>query len=80
MSLRNVGPSIGLVICSLWFFAAQSDDQVPASKAPVQRKTKEAAPKKAVAARKPAASKKKAAGIKTGLLSLTGDSSVWFIF
>ncbi|XP_045925305.1 DNA topoisomerase 2-alpha isoform X2 [Micropterus dolomieu] len=44
--------------------SSQSDDQVPASKAPVQRKTKEAAPKKAVAARKPAASKKKAADVK----------------
>ncbi|XP_034563650.1 DNA topoisomerase 2-alpha isoform X2 [Notolabrus celidotus] len=32
-------------------------------KAPVQRKTKDAAPKKAPAARKPAASKKKAAGV-----------------
>lgn len=52
-----------LIICSLWYFTAQSDDQVPASKAPVQRKTKEAAPKKAPAAKKPAASKKKAAGI-----------------
>ncbi|KAM4524311.1 DNA topoisomerase 2-alpha isoform 2-T2 [Odontesthes bonariensis] len=44
--------------------SSQSDDQVPASKAPVQRKTKEAAPKKAAPARKPAASKKKAADVK----------------
>ncbi|XP_031700052.1 DNA topoisomerase 2-alpha isoform X2 [Anarrhichthys ocellatus] len=41
--------------------SSQSDDQLPvAPKAPVQRKTKEAAPKKAPAARKPAASKKAA--------------------
>ncbi|KAM8728948.1 DNA topoisomerase 2-alpha isoform 1-T1 [Acanthopagrus schlegelii] len=44
--------------------SSPSDDQVPAAKAPVQRKTKEAAPKKAPAARKPAASKKKAADVK----------------
>nr|XP_046233630.1 DNA topoisomerase 2-alpha isoform X1 [Scatophagus argus] len=44
--------------------SSPSDDQVPAPKAPVQRKTKEAAPKKAPAAKKPAASKKKAAGEK----------------
>lgn len=44
--------------------SSQSDDQVPASKAPVQRKTKGAAPKKAPAAKKPAASKKKAADVK----------------
>uniref|UniRef100_A0A4W6DEL5 DNA topoisomerase 2 n=1 Tax=Lates calcarifer TaxID=8187 RepID=A0A4W6DEL5_LATCA len=53
----------GLIICFLWNLAAQSDDQVPAPKAPVQGKTKAAAPKKATAAKKPAASKKKAAGI-----------------
>ncbi|XP_035002136.1 DNA topoisomerase 2-alpha [Hippoglossus stenolepis] len=44
--------------------SSQSDDQAPASKAPVQRKTKEAAPKKAAAAKKPAAPKKKAADAK----------------
>ncbi|XP_073346486.1 DNA topoisomerase 2-alpha [Pagrus major] len=44
--------------------SSPSDDQVPAAKAPVQRKTKEAAPKKAPAAKKPAASKKKAADVK----------------
>uniref|UniRef100_A0A8D3C0Y8 DNA topoisomerase 2 n=1 Tax=Scophthalmus maximus TaxID=52904 RepID=A0A8D3C0Y8_SCOMX len=44
--------------------SSQSDDQVPAPKAPVQRKTKEAVPKKAAAARKPAAAKKKAADVK----------------
>ncbi|XP_056222802.1 DNA topoisomerase 2-alpha isoform X2 [Seriola aureovittata] len=44
--------------------SSQSDDQVPASKAPVQRKTKEAAPKKAAAAKKPPAPKKKAADVK----------------
>lgn len=54
----------GFIILSFGYFAAQSDDQAPAPKAPVQRKTKEAAPKKAAAAaKKPAASKKKAAGI-----------------
>lgn len=41
-----------------------SDDQAPASKPPVQRKTKEAAPKKPAAAKKPAAPKKKAADVK----------------
>uniref|UniRef100_A0A8C4IP02 DNA topoisomerase 2 n=1 Tax=Dicentrarchus labrax TaxID=13489 RepID=A0A8C4IP02_DICLA len=50
------------ILCSLWCSAAASDDQVPASKAPVQRKTKDTAPKKAPAAKKPAAPKKKAAG------------------
>ncbi|XP_060950829.1 DNA topoisomerase 2-alpha [Limanda limanda] len=44
--------------------SSQSDDQAPASKAPVQRKTKEAAPKKAPAAKKPAAPRKKAADAK----------------
>ncbi|KAM7381870.1 hypothetical protein PAMA_012632 [Pampus argenteus] len=44
--------------------SSQSDDQAPAPTAPVQRKTKEAAPKKPAAARKPAASKKKAADVK----------------
>ncbi|XP_040923149.1 DNA topoisomerase 2-alpha isoform X3 [Toxotes jaculatrix] len=44
--------------------SSQSDDQMPASKAPVQRKTKEAAPKKATAAKKPAAPRKKAADVK----------------
>jgi len=44
--------------------SSQSDEQAPAPKAPVQRKTKEAAPKKPAAARKPAASKKKAADVK----------------
>ncbi|XP_070782895.1 DNA topoisomerase 2-alpha isoform X2 [Enoplosus armatus] len=44
--------------------SSQSDDQVTAAKAPVQRKTKAAAPKKTAAARKPAASKKKAADVK----------------
>ncbi|XP_028423903.1 DNA topoisomerase 2-alpha isoform X2 [Perca flavescens] len=44
--------------------SSQSDDQEPAPKAPVQRKTKEAAPKKAAAAKKPAAPKKKAADVK----------------
>ncbi|XP_049916374.1 DNA topoisomerase 2-alpha isoform X1 [Epinephelus moara] len=44
--------------------SSQSDDQVPAPKAPVQRKTKEAAPKKAAAAKKPAAPKKKATDAK----------------
>ncbi|XP_070707709.1 DNA topoisomerase 2-alpha [Pempheris klunzingeri] len=44
--------------------SSTSDDQVKAAKAPVQRKTKEAAPKKAAAAKKPAASKKKAADVK----------------
>ncbi|KAK5850653.1 hypothetical protein PBY51_001512 [Eleginops maclovinus] len=40
--------------------SSQSDDEAPAPKAPVQRKTKAAvAPKKTAAARKPAASKKK---------------------
>ncbi|XP_037611591.1 DNA topoisomerase 2-alpha isoform X3 [Sebastes umbrosus] len=43
--------------------SSQSDDQAPPAKAPVQRKTKEAAPKKPAAARKPAASKKKAADV-----------------
>lgn len=52
-----------LSICTLLCFAAHSDDQAPAPKAPVQRKTKEAAPKKAPAAKKPAASKKKVPGI-----------------
>lgn len=52
-------------------FAAQSDDQAPPAKAPVQRKT--AATKKPAAAMKPAASKKKAAGIKTSLPSLFRD-------
>ncbi|XP_065805899.1 DNA topoisomerase 2-alpha isoform X1 [Labrus bergylta] len=42
--------------------SSQSDE--PAPKAPVQRKTKETAPKKAPAAKKPAASKKKAADVK----------------
>uniref|UniRef100_A0A3Q1HQJ7 DNA topoisomerase 2 n=1 Tax=Acanthochromis polyacanthus TaxID=80966 RepID=A0A3Q1HQJ7_9TELE len=42
--------------------SSQSDD--PAPKAPAQRKTKEAAPKKTAAAKKPAASKKKAADVK----------------
>uniref|UniRef100_A0A7N6FHY3 DNA topoisomerase 2 n=1 Tax=Anabas testudineus TaxID=64144 RepID=A0A7N6FHY3_ANATE len=49
---------------SLWNFAAQSDDQMPAPKPPAQRKTKEAAPKKATAAKKAAAPKKKAADVK----------------
>ncbi|XP_035528149.1 DNA topoisomerase 2-alpha isoform X2 [Morone saxatilis] len=44
--------------------SSASDDQVPASKAPVQRKTKDTAPKKAPAAKKPAAPKKKAADVK----------------
>ncbi|XP_059181316.1 DNA topoisomerase 2-alpha isoform X2 [Centropristis striata] len=44
--------------------SSQSDDPVSAPKPPVQRKTKEAAPKKAPAAKKPAASKKKAADVK----------------
>ncbi|TKS89985.1 DNA topoisomerase 2-alpha [Collichthys lucidus] len=44
--------------------SSHSDDQVPAPKAPVQRKTKEAAPKKAPAAKKPAASKKKVPDVK----------------
>lgn len=46
---------------SLRCSAAQSDDAVPAPKAPVQRKPKAAAPKKPAAARKPAA--KKSTGI-----------------
>jgi len=63
MRLKNVGQKdSGLIIWFLWNFTAQSDDQVPASKAPAQRKTKEAAPKKAAPAKKPAASKKKAEG------------------
>ncbi|XP_068439815.1 DNA topoisomerase 2-alpha [Clinocottus analis] len=40
--------------------SSSSDDQLPATKAPVQRKTKTSAPKKAAVARKPAASKKAA--------------------
>ncbi|XP_008288013.1 DNA topoisomerase 2-alpha isoform X2 [Stegastes partitus] len=46
--------------------SSQSDDPAPAPapKAPAQRKTKEAAPKKAAAAKKPAASKKKLADVK----------------
>ncbi|KAM6963457.1 DNA topoisomerase 2-alpha-like [Tautogolabrus adspersus] len=44
--------------------SSQSDEPAPAPKAPVQRKTKETAPKKAPAAKKPAASKKKAADVK----------------
>ncbi|XP_042363967.1 DNA topoisomerase 2-alpha isoform X2 [Plectropomus leopardus] len=44
--------------------SSPSDDQAPAAKGPVQRKTKEAAPKKAPAAKKPAATKKKAADAK----------------
>ncbi|XP_041672335.1 DNA topoisomerase 2-alpha [Cheilinus undulatus] len=44
--------------------SSQSEDQAPAPKAPVQRKTKEAAPKKAPAAKKQAASKKKVADAK----------------
>lgn len=56
-------------VCLRWNYlplfhsAANSDDQAPVGKAPVQRKTKEAAPKKAPAAKKAAAPKKKAAGI-----------------
>lgn len=43
--------------------AAPSEDEPPAvAKAPVQQKTKEAAPKKAPAAKKAAAPRKKAAG------------------
>lgn len=46
--------------------AAPSEDEPPVvAKAPVQQKTKDAAPKKAPAAKKPAASRKKAAGIHT---------------
>ncbi|XP_068162195.1 DNA topoisomerase 2-alpha isoform X2 [Antennarius striatus] len=41
-----------------------SDDQVQVTKAPVQRKTKEAVPKKAPAAKKTAVSKKAAADVK----------------
>lgn len=44
--------------------SSQSDEPAPAPKAPVQRKTKEAAAKKPAAARKPAAPKKKAADVK----------------
>lgn len=56
-------------VCLRWnylplsYSAANSDDQAPVGKAPVQRKTKEAAAKKAPAAKKAAAPKKKAAGI-----------------
>lgn len=49
----------------LWHSAAPSEDEPPVAKAPVQRKTKEAAPKKAPAAKKAAAPRKKAAGIHT---------------
>ncbi|XP_026171924.1 DNA topoisomerase 2-alpha isoform X2 [Mastacembelus armatus] len=44
--------------------SSQSDDPMPTSKAPVKRKTKEAAPKKPAASKKPAAAKKKAADVK----------------
>uniref|UniRef100_A0A7N8YP46 DNA topoisomerase 2 n=1 Tax=Mastacembelus armatus TaxID=205130 RepID=A0A7N8YP46_9TELE len=58
-----MGPWFGLTVYSSWNFSAQSDDPMPTSKAPVKRKTKEAAPKKPAASKKPAAAKKKAAGI-----------------
>lgn len=71
MSLRNEQNCLRLILFPLWNFAAQSDDQMPASKPPVQRKTKEAVPKKAATSKKPAAPKKKAAGIyPKGQLSL----------
>uniref|UniRef100_A0A7N6AYP4 DNA topoisomerase 2 n=1 Tax=Anabas testudineus TaxID=64144 RepID=A0A7N6AYP4_ANATE len=64
MSLRHKCQKLSEAhLFSLWNFAAQSDDQMPAPKPPAQRKTKEAAPKKATAAKKAAAPKKKAAGI-----------------
>lgn len=64
MSLRHECQKLSEAhLFSLWNFAAQSDDQMPAPKPPAQRKTKEAVPKKATAAKKAAAPKKKAAGI-----------------
>ncbi|XP_047465967.1 DNA topoisomerase 2-alpha isoform X2 [Mugil cephalus] len=62
--LKKVAKSKSTVKPAVSKSSSQSDDQVPASKPPVQRKTKEAAPKKAAAAKKPAASKKKAADVK----------------
>uniref|UniRef100_A0A672ZI06 DNA topoisomerase 2 n=1 Tax=Sphaeramia orbicularis TaxID=375764 RepID=A0A672ZI06_9TELE len=53
-----------------------SDDQAPASKPPVQRKTKEAAPKKPAAAKKAAAPKKKAAGIRRAPYGCINDQQL----
>lgn len=50
----------------LWHWAAPSEDEHPVvAKAPVQQKTKEAAPKKAPAAKKAAAPRKKVTGTRT---------------
>lgn len=67
----------------LWHSAAPSEDEPPVAKAPVQRKTKEAAPKKAPAAKKTAAPRKKAAGIHALKPSNTRNapaSKPWFKF
>uniref|UniRef100_A0A7N6AI61 DNA topoisomerase 2 n=1 Tax=Anabas testudineus TaxID=64144 RepID=A0A7N6AI61_ANATE len=70
MSLRHKCQKLSEAhLFSLWNFAAQSDDQMPAPKPPAQRKTKEAAPKKATAAKKAAAPKKKACEEQTHVTS-----------